>query len=205
MQLFTNAQCDFGYRRSRFKTSDRNRFVITRVTYRLSDPGVPDLRYPELDRTVRQQLELEANSRGVEAMSIIREAVLKLRRKKSMVIDPEDDNSQSMGSFFLNPVVDPENLLVLRERLGNDLPAFEAEGGYKLPAAWLVERSGFAKGHRRNGARISSNHALALVSCGGTTADLLQLAREIQKAVFDRCGIHLDPEPVILENESQLN
>ena len=199
---FSNAECDFGYRASRFKTKDRNRYVITRVTYCLVDPGRPQLRYPELARTIRSELAFGDDVEGVEAMSMVRSAVLKLRRSKSMVLDPGDENSRSMGSFFLNPVVDADVLLALRAQLGEDLPAFETDDGYKLPAAWLVERSGFAKGHRRGGVRISANHALALVNCGGTSSDLIRLAEEIQRAVFEISGIRLEPEPVILADEA---
>ena len=198
---FSNEECDFGYRTSRFKTVDRDRYVITRVTYRLADPGRPQLRYQELEQTIGRDFDLGNDATGTEAMSVVRSAVLKLRRSKSMVIDPADENSRSMGSFFLNPVVDADALVALRARLGDELPGFETSGGYKLPAAWLVERSGFAKGHQQGGARISTNHALALVNCGGTSADLLQLAEEIQRAVFELSGIRLEPEPVIVANK----
>ncbi len=198
---FSNQECDFGYRTSRFKTADRDRYVITHVTYRLADPGRPQLRYQELEQTMRRDFGLGDDAEGAEAMSMVRAAVLKLRRSKSMVVDPADENSRSMGSFFLNPVVNADALVALRARLGDELPGFETSGGYKLPAAWLVERSGFAKGHQKGGARISTNHALALVNCGGTSADLLQLAEEIQRAVFELSGIRLEPEPVIVANE----
>ena len=198
---FSNEECDFGYRTSRFKTADRDRYVITHVTYRLADPGRPQLRYQELEQTMRRDFDLGDDAEGAEAMSMVRAAVLKLRRSKSMVVDPADENSRSMGSFFLNPVVNADALVALRARLGDELPGFATSGGYKLPAAWLVERSGFAKGHQQGGARISTNHALALVSCGGTSADLLQLAEEIQRAVFELSGIRLEPEPAIVANE----
>ena len=198
---FSNEECDFGYRTSRFKSADRDRYVITRVTYRLADPGRPQLRYQELEQTIRSDFDLGDDAEGTEAMSAVRSAVLKLRRSKSMVVDPADENSHSMGSFFLNPVVDADALVALRARLGDELPHFETSGGYKLPAAWLVERSGFAKGHQQGGARISAKHALALVNCGGTSAGLLRLAEEIQRAVFELSGIRLEPEPVIVSNK----
>lgn len=197
---FTNEECDFGYRTSRFKTSDRDRYVITRVTYSLADPGRPQLRYQELEQSVRRDFDLDDDAAGAKPMSIVRGAVLKLRRSKSMVVDPADENSRSMGSYFLNPVVDAKTLTALRARLGKEVPGFETSGCYRLPAAWLVERSGFAKGQRLGGARISANHALALVNCGGTVADLLRLAEEIRSAVFELSGIRLDPEPVIVAN-----
>jgi UDP-N-acetylmuramate dehydrogenase len=198
--LFSNEECTFGYRTSRFKTVDRDRYVITRVTYRLADPGRPQLRYPELARSMRRDFG-SGQREGAEAMSMVRSAVLNLRRAKSMVLDPADENSRSMGSFFLNPVVDEDALLALRAQLGEDLPAFETDGGYKLPAAWLVERSGFAKGHRRGGAGISANHALALVNCGGSSSDLMQLAEDVRHAVFEISGIRLEPEPVIVADK----
>ena len=198
---FANADCQFGYRTSRFKTADRDRFVITAVTFRLADPGRPQLRYPELERCLREDFDLPAGARGREAMSTVRRAVLKLRRAKSMVVDETDENSRSMGSFFLNPVIDAAELAALRSRLDRDLPAFESPDGYKVPAAWLVERSGFARGYQRDGIRISANHALALVNCGGTSTAVRRLAKEIERAVFDLSGIRLEPEPVIVGTE----
>jgi UDP-N-acetylmuramate dehydrogenase len=130
--------------------------------------------------------------------------VLAVRRGKSMVLDPNDPNTRSAGSFFMNPVLTTQDFADLQARwhaAGNadpipTLPA--AAGGVKVPAAWLVERAGFAKGYRRGRVGISSRHALALVNHGGTAAQLLALAGEIVGAVQERFEIRLEPEPDVV-------
>ncbi|MDA8345488.1 MAG: UDP-N-acetylmuramate dehydrogenase [Thermaerobacter sp.] len=201
--LFASADCGFAYRDSRFKGEDAGRYVITEVTYRLQKNARPTLHYPELAR--------EAQARGVadappkKALQETRQAVIALRRGKSMVYDPLDANSHSVGSFFLNPVLDDAAYRMLRERLRvrfpdnpPEPPSFPADGGRKIPAAWLIERAGFVRGLRRGGAGISLNHTLALVNYGGTTSELLELAEEIESGVERAFGVRLRPEPVIV-------
>lgn len=197
------AECGFGYRSSRFKRADRDRFVILDVTLRLARDARPTLRYAELAQAVDQAGGL-ANVDPAAAIRRTREAVLALRRRKSMVIDPADPESRSAGSFFLNPVIPAETydrLVSLRLERGETPPppAYPAEGGVKLSAAWLVEQAGFAKGHRHGGVAVSKHHALALVNHSGTTAELLALAHRIQDAVQTRFGIRLEREPVLAE------
>ena len=117
-----------------------------------------------------------------------------------MVIDPQDPNSRSVGSFFLNPLISPETFAVL-ERENRDIPHFPAPDGVKVPAAWLVENAGFHKGLQRGGIGISKNHALALINCSGSTREILDLADEIQKAVQQIFGIRLEREPVLIAEE----
>ena len=133
----------------------------------------------------------------------MRDAVLALRRHKSMVIDPADPNARSLGSFFLNPVLSEEAFRALEccwQDLGgrSSIPAFAVPEGLKVAAAWLVEQAGFAKGYSRGGAGISSRHALALINCGGTTREVLDLAGEIQQGVKARFGIWLEREPIVV-------
>ncbi len=199
---FGAAECDFGYRQSRFKGRDRDRFVVTGVTFRLGERR-PEPRYPELRRAVESSPGYAAlpDARAVEA---VRETVLGLRRRKSMVLDPEDPNTRSVGSFFTNPVLSGDQLERLVERCrglegGAVIPTFPAEDGrLKVPAAWLVEQAGFRRGYRRGGAGISTRHALALVNLGGSTAELLALAAEIEQGVAERFGVRLEREPVEL-------
>jgi UDP-N-acetylmuramate dehydrogenase len=191
---FSREECAFAYRRSRFKAADRDRFVITEVRFRLFRNRVPEIRYAELAR------EIEASGRGekpgVISPAIVREAVIRLRRKKSMVIDTADENSRSVGSFFTNPVV-PASFL--EERLkGLPVPTFPAPDGVKLSAAWLVEHAGFPKGLRKGGAGISDHHALAIVNRGGNTRDVLALARDIEEQVSRTFGVRLEREPVVV-------
>ena len=185
---FANAKCDFAYRQSRFKRADRDRYVIMSVTYRLDPSGPAQIRSPELQRQVG----------GDASLAMVRDVVLALRRSKSMVIDPQDPNSRSVGSFFLNPVIGTDAFATIAKDYP-EAPSFPAPNGVKVPAAWLVEHAGFCKGQTQNGVGISDHHALALVNRGGTTRDLLALADEIQTTVAQTFGIGLEREPVLIE------
>jgi len=192
------AACGFGYRWSAFKT-EPDRFLVLAVTFalRVGAPAVP--RYGELSAAL-------ANQPGA-SLREIRAAVLELRRAKSMLLDPADPNRRSAGSFFLNPVLADEPLRWLTERAlaagviarADELPGFAADGGRKIPAAWLIERAGFTKGQRSGAVGISSKHTLALVHHGGgTSAELVAFARQVQERVEQRFGVRLQPEPVFL-------
>jgi UDP-N-acetylmuramate dehydrogenase len=132
----------------------------------------------------------------------VREAVLALRRRKGMVIDPADADSVSAGSFFTNPIVSAHAFAALAERAGPELrpPAWpEPDGRVKTSAAWLIEQAGFRRGHGNGRVGISTKHTLALVNRGGaTTAELMALAHEIAAGVEARFGVRLAPEPVLV-------
>jgi UDP-N-acetylmuramate dehydrogenase len=192
---FEPAACGFAYRTSMFKGSER--WIVLEVRYRLGcgDASAP-IRYAELARSL-------GVAEGARApLAEVRRTVLELRRAKGMVVDPADPDSRSAGSFFMNPIVDAAALAALEARLGPAvaMPRFAApDGKTKLSAGWLIERAGFAKGYGAGHVGISRKHALALVHRGGgTTAELLALAREIQDGVRDRLGVELVPEPVIV-------
>jgi UDP-N-acetylmuramate dehydrogenase len=180
-------QCAFAYRTSAFK--GRGRYVVLGVRFLLTaQPESAPVRYAELAAA------LGISVGGCAPSGAVRSAVLALRRRKGMVLDPGDQDSRSAGSFFTNPVVDP----VLAPPAA---PRWDAGGGMvKVPAAWLIEQAGFTKGHRGpGGARISAKHSLALVNSGdATTADLISLAREIRDGVHARFGIELKPEPIMI-------
>jgi UDP-N-acetylmuramate dehydrogenase len=194
---FPASACAFGYRRSRFKTQDRDRYIITQVTYRLRRHGKPTIRYAELERYLTERATSKDLERGQPSLAAVRSAVLALRQSKSMLLDASDPDARSVGSFFLNPVVTAEEFARLQGRW-RDIPSFPAPAGIKIPAAWLVEQAGFPKGYRHKGAGISSKHALALINCGGTTRDLLELAGMIQDGVAETLGILLEREPVVV-------
>ena len=188
--------CGFGYRDSNFKRAPE-RHVVLAVTFALRPGGAPTIRYPELRAAVAEGASLPE----------VRETVLALRRRKSMVLDPTDENRRSAGSFFMNPVVASEEAervaaQAVAEGLAADaaqVPRFPAPGGVKLAAGWLIERAGIAKGLRQGSVGISSRHALALVHHGGgTTAELLGLARLVRDTVAARFGVRLVPEPTLL-------
>ena len=132
----------------------------------------------------------------------VREAVLALRRRKSMLHDLADPNSRSVGSFFVNPILSEVEYSNFKERLNSvgikRVPSYKDPHGMKIPAAWLVENAGFNKGYTRNGVGISANHSLALVNLSGTTREILSLASEIENAVFEKFGIRLQKEAVII-------
>ncbi|MEU4084761.1 UDP-N-acetylmuramate dehydrogenase [Streptomyces aureus] len=195
----TNAECAFSYRHSRFK-ADPERHVVLRVRFGLEDAqglSAP-LKYPETARA----LGVEAGDRV--PLDTARETVLKLRAGKGMVLDPEDHDTWSAGSFFTNPILTDEAFAAfharVRERLGADTvpPAFAAGDGHtKTSAAWLIDKAGFTKGYGTGPARISTKHTLALTNRGAaTTEDLLTLAREVVAGVHEAFGITLVNEPV---------
>ena len=192
-----STECGFGYRSSLFR-AEPDRFVVLAVTFRLRPGGPPTVRYEELERAVRDAAGARAS------LGEVREAVLGLRRSKSMVVEPDDPNRRSAGSFFTNPVVSPEEADEVARRaleLGVGEPRrFPAGGGrVKLAAAWLIEHSGFRRGLRRGAVGLSSRHTLALVHHGdGSTDELLKLARGIRAGVEARFGVRLTPEPVFL-------
>jgi UDP-N-acetylmuramate dehydrogenase len=195
-------ECRFDYRESRFKREDRGRYVILGVTYRLRPGGPPSIRYADLER------HLAAQDISAPTLADARRAVIDVRRRKSMVIDPDDPNRRSVGSFFMNPVVPNGEAERIEAALradgslaaGDKIPAFPAtDGRTKLSAAWLIERAGLRRGYRRGNAGISTNHTLAIVNCGGATAqEVVALAREIRERVRDRFGVTLTPEPVFV-------
>jgi UDP-N-acetylmuramate dehydrogenase len=200
-RLFPNLECGFSYRRSRFNTVDRGRYLVTRVKYRLTHDGTPEIKYPELQRAldavtpVGEQPTLAATSA----------AVRRLRQNKGMLLDDGNPDCRSAGSFFKNPAVTAEQLDQIREVSSQSPPQFPAEPTtdnvprIKVPAAWLIEQSGFHKGYRLGAAGISSRHTLALVNLGGATAqEILALAARITEGVEARFGIRLEREPVLV-------
>ncbi|MDH5675041.1 MAG: UDP-N-acetylmuramate dehydrogenase [Myxococcales bacterium] len=198
------AECELGYRHSRFKR-EPGRHVVLAARFALRPEGAPSVRYAELQRWLDAQA--PAGS-GRPELASVRRAVLALRRAKSMLAEPGDENRRSAGSFFLNPVVAEAEAERLCEAMlasglierADAMPRFAAESGkVKLAAAWLIERAGFTKGEHRGAVGISSAHALSLVHHGGgSSAELLSLAREIRDRVRERFGIALRPEPVFV-------
>ena len=177
--------CGFSYRHSRFKGADAGRFTICGVSFRLRRQA-PTLSYPDVMAWV------ERSGLGTPGVADVRRGVLEIRRRKGMVLDAADRDTCSVGSFFMNPVVPREKAA----ELGS--PSFAMPGAsVKIPAAWLIERAGFAKGFDSGAAGLSSKHPLAIINRGGaTSSDIVELACRIKHAVLDRFGVALRPEPV---------
>ena len=189
LRTFAAADCGFGYRTSRFK-EEPGRFVVLDVTFLFKQGTLSaPVAYAELAAT----LGVEQGERA--PLGDVREAVLKLRSGKGMVLDPDDHDTWSAGSFFTNPVVSAEEL-------PDGAPAWPQEGGVKTSAAWLIEQAGFRKGYGGDRMSLSTKHTLALTNRGdATTEDLLALAREIRDGVETRFGIRLVNEPVLVNCE----
>ncbi|MET0136334.1 MAG: UDP-N-acetylmuramate dehydrogenase [Kibdelosporangium sp.] len=197
VRTLTADQLGLAYRTSVLKGTDRA--VVLRVRFQLADTGMSaPIRYAEL-----------ANTLGVapgERVPVgqVRQSVLDLRRGKGMVLDPDDHDTWSAGSFFTNPVLaEPElgrTLARIAAHVGPDVRIPQYPGG-KLSAAWLIERAGFQKGYPGPGDRValSHSHTLALTNRGGaSTKDLISLAREVRDGVYSVFGVRLVAEPVLV-------
>jgi UDP-N-acetylmuramate dehydrogenase len=194
-----NEDCSFAYRTSLFKASGA-RYVVLDVTFRLARQALSlPVKYAELAAELGVALGEGAGTGEV------RSAVLKIRSRKGMVLNPGDPDTRSAGSFFTNPIITAGDFAAVEAaadaRGAGPVPKYDAGAGLvKVPAAWLIEHAGFAKGYGApSPARVSSKHTLALVNTGNaTTADLLTLAREIVSGVRSAYGVTLTPEPILI-------
>lgn len=189
-KTLVNEECGFAYRDSIFKRSP-GRYVVLDMEFRWERSGSSKpIRYGELARA----LGIGIGDRA--PLADVREAVLRLRRGKGMVLDDSDHDTWSVGSFFTNPVLDRE----AADRLPEAAPRFPMGGGrYKTSAAWLIQESGFEPGFGTGAAGLSGKHTLALTNRGGAgAADVLDLARVIRDGVQERFGVVLVPEPVLV-------
>ncbi|HET7387858.1 MAG TPA: UDP-N-acetylmuramate dehydrogenase [Nocardioidaceae bacterium] len=190
LRTFAAADCGFGYRTSMFKR-EPDRFVVLTVGFqlRLGSLGAP-LQYAELARR------LGADGGARVPAADVREAVLELRRGKGMVLDPDDHDTWSAGSFFTNPLLDAD----AAGTLPAEAPRWrQPDRRTKVSAAWLIEHAGFGKGYGNDRAAISGKHTLALTNRGtASTADLLALAAEIREGVHAAYGVWLVNEPTLV-------
>ncbi|MFC4012793.1 UDP-N-acetylmuramate dehydrogenase [Nonomuraea purpurea] len=187
-------QCGFSYRDSAFK-HDLARYVVLAVTYALDISEMSGaVAYEELAR----RLAVEVGESV--PLDQAREVVLGLRRGKGMVLDPDDPDTRSAGSFFTNAILAPEQADELAGRAPGHPRWEQPDGSVKVPAGWLIEQAGYPKGYERGPVRISTKHTLALTNPTdlGTTADLLGLAREVRDGVREKFGITLVNEPVLV-------
>jgi UDP-N-acetylmuramate dehydrogenase len=190
----SHADCGFSYRTSIFNTTEKDRYIVLEVTYKLAKNGPPAIRYADVQREFEQ-------TKKTPTLSEVREAVRRIRARKAMLLVEGDPDCRSAGSFFKNPILSEEQFVRLEAVFPNDrVPRYPlSSGSVKTAAAWLIERAGFAKGYSLGPVGLSTKHTLALVNKGGARAvDVLRLAREIEHRVHDKFGVKLAPEPVFV-------
>ena len=190
IRTLANADCGFAYRASRFKGTTR--YVVLEVVFQLRGGELSEpIAYAELARR------LGVTEGGRAPLGDVRAAVLELRAGKAMVLDADDHDTWSAGSFFTNPILAAE----VAAALPDDAPRWpQPDGRVKTSAAWLIERAGFGKGYRADtAAGISTKHTLAITNRGdASAADVVDLALELQDGVQDRFGVTLVPEPTLV-------
>ncbi|MEJ2109542.1 MAG: UDP-N-acetylmuramate dehydrogenase [Acidobacteriota bacterium] len=197
----SGTDCRFEYRSSIFNTTQRDRYIIIKAAFALRPYGKPQIQYPDL------QYQFSDRSK-IPTVREVRRAVLQIRESKGMVLNAVQNDLKSAGSFFKNPVLDPEKVVAVENRardrgvLGpsETLPRFAAPAGMeKLPAAWLVEHAGFKKGFTLGNVGISPKHSLAFINHGGAeTVELISLMKKVQEKVYSDFGVLLKPEPTFI-------
>jgi UDP-N-acetylmuramate dehydrogenase len=187
VERWTPDRCGFGsHRQSVFKHSDR--WIVLDVTFRLRrGKQSKPIEYAELAHA------LDISVGGTAPIGDVREAVLRLRQKRRMILDADDHDTWSVGSFFINPV------LAEVPKKARECPQYFDVKGTKLSAGWLIHKAGFPPGYGSqwgNGTvALSSRHALAVTNRGGaTTADVMKFAAHIREGVESRFDIRLGPE-----------
>lgn len=187
--------CKFRYRKSLFNSDQPERYIVTRVDYRLHPNGTPQVTYGDVKRYFAD------SSEDVDLESVAA-AVREIRRGKGMLLVENDPDCRSAGSFFKNPVVEAGRVakIAAAGTCKEAMPHWPAgDGMVKLSAAWLIERAGFGKGFADGAAGVSSRHTLALINRGGATAaDIQRLQDRIRRGVQERFGVELEREPVFL-------
>lgn len=191
----SNNDCKFAYRKSIFNTTAKDRFIVLSVTYELKENGEPKIVYQDLrEHFGERQPNLQET----------RDAVRQIRAAKAMLVRQGGLDTNSAGSFFKNPVVSSDKfqqIADLAKGFGEEnIPHFKTdETSVKIPAAWLIEQSGFHKGFTKGNVGLSTKHTLALTNRGGATArEILDLKSEIQAKVKEKFGLELTPEPVFV-------
>ena len=183
---FSNEQCEYSYRQSKFKNEWKDRFIITHVTYRLekSTEYIPKVDYGNI------KSELERKGISLPTMKDIRDVVISIRKDK--LPDPEVEGNA--GSFFMNPIVEKATFMNLLEQYP-DMPHYNVDSEReKIPAGWMIDQCGW-KGKTLGKAGVHDRQALVLVNRGGATGkDILHLCNTIRNDVKQKFGIDIHPE-----------
>jgi UDP-N-acetylmuramate dehydrogenase len=212
-KTFNNIECKFEYRNSIFKKFI-NKIYIYEVIFDLVLDREIKIQYPELEKAFKDfkindykkeenNLLKNVNNINIDQYYLLRKCVYSLRRKKGMILE-NNEYKHSVGSFFTNPILTEEEFKKFQSSLisdyQNSLPFFKEGNYYKIPAAWLIEYSGINKGFKFNrNLGISPLHALAIINSGATLKELKDFIKLIQKKVYKKTGIFLEPEPIFIE------
>ncbi|MFH1320446.1 MAG: UDP-N-acetylmuramate dehydrogenase [Bacteroidota bacterium] len=184
VEVFSNTDCKFGYRKSVFKNELKDQYIISSIIFKLSKEPVFNTSYSAL------QQELE--NMDVEKLSIkaISEAVCNIRKSKL----PDPVKIGNAGSFFKNPVVSNEKFEVLKSKYPDIISYEDTETGVKLAAAWLIDWCGW-KGKTFGEYGVHKNHALVLVNYGNAKGrNIYELSEKIIRSVKDTFGVVLERE-----------
>ena len=179
---FTKADCDFAYRHSIFKADEKDRHIVTYVTYRLQKSACFKLSYGNLKDKVEEL--------GGPTLANVRRAVCEIREAKL----PNPEQVGSAGSFFMNPIVDAAKAAALKE-VYPAMPQYPlADGSVKLSAGWLIEQCGWKQTpHEHVG--VYKHQALVVVNLGGATGrDVLDFAQAVVASVKEKFGVCLNME-----------
>ncbi len=194
-KIIPNEECGFDYRKSIFNTTEKGRYIVLSVTYSLTRGGAPKIVYREL---------IEMFGSKEPTLHDTREAVCEIRKSKGMLVRQGGYDAQSAGSFFKNPVISGDAFRsierVSKENGFGEVPKFAIDKkSVKVPAAWLIEKTGFVKGFTKGRAGLSTKHALALTNRGGATAaEIVELKEIIRRSVNEKFGVELVPEPNLI-------
>ncbi len=182
IRIFNNSECEFGYRNSIFKKREKDKYLVTRVYYRLTVKPSLNLGY--------ESLKEEVSKIGKETLKNVRQGVINIRRSKL----PDPEITGNAGSFFKNPVVTSSVAVNLKGGYP-DMPVYKDQEGYmKLASGWLIDQCGW-KGKRRGDAGIHEKQALVLVNYGKATGkEIYNLSEEIKKSVHEKFGVDLERE-----------
>ncbi|MBW3466671.1 UDP-N-acetylmuramate dehydrogenase [Arthrospiribacter ruber] len=183
IEKFNWTQCEFGYRESVFKNKLKDKYIITKVCFKLNKNPVYHTEYGAIKDTLQEM--------GIEELNIkaISDAVIQIRQSKL----PDPKEIGNAGSFFKNPSISKSEFERLQKEFPN-IPGYPLPEGVKVPAAWLIEQSGW-KGKRLGQIGVHQKQPLVLVNYGGGDgAEIVDLSKQIQVSVLEKFGIHLSPE-----------
>lgn len=181
---FTNKDCQYAYRQSRFKSEWKDKYFITYVTYRLSPDFCPQIGYGNIIGALEQK--------GIHNPTAkeLRDTIIEIRQAKL----PDPKNLGNAGSFFMNPIVSRTHLEVLQKDYPQ-IPHYHIDDDHeKIPAGWMIEQCGW-KGKTLGSAGVYEKQALVLVNRGGAKGeDIVRLCKRIQQDVKAKFDIDIYPE-----------